>query len=63
MTIQILRSDMLVFCLDDAITQAFGKACNVVKDHLIGLPYGTVEVDGKAFDWVMKVDRVVFNEA
>jgi hypothetical protein len=62
-TITILRSDMLVFCLDEAITLVFGKDCSVVKEGLVGLPCGTVEINGKAYDWVMSVDRFRFTEA
>lgn len=62
-TIQILRSDMVVFCLDEAIKLAFNNPSDVTKEGLVGLPCGTVELNGKAYDWVMTVDRFKFMEA
>lgn len=61
--ITILRSDMVVFCLDEAIKLAFNKPSDVTKEGLVGLSYGTVEVNGKAYDWVMTFDRYRFMEA
>lgn len=42
-TITILRSDMIVFCLDEAIANAFNKPSEIIKDGLIGAAYGTIE--------------------
>ena len=49
--------------LDGAITVAFPSAREVVKDGLQGLPFGTVEIDGKAWDWILKCSHYVFMEA
>lgn len=57
---EILRSDMVVFCLDEAIDLAFNKPSNVEKDGLIGLPLGTVVVNGAAWDWIKTHDRYRF---
>lgn len=59
-TITILRSDMIVFCLDEAIAKAFSKPSDIVKDGLIGTGYGTVEINGKAYDWTQSHDRFRF---
>jgi hypothetical protein len=58
--ITILRSDMIVFGLDEAIAKAFNKPSDVVKDHLIGTAYGTVEINGVAYDWTQSHDRFRF---
>lgn len=49
--------------LDGAIACAFPCAENIAKDGLIGLPFGTVEIDGKGWDWILKSDHYVFIEA
>lgn len=59
-TITILRSDMIVFCLDEAIANAFNKPSNIVKEGLIGVGYGTIEVNGEAYDWTQSHDRFRF---
>lgn len=60
---EILRSDMVVFCLDEAIDLAFSKPSNVEKDCLVGLPLGTVVIDGIAWDWIKTHDRYRFTLA
>ncbi len=45
--------------IDAAILAGFGK-CEYVKDGLVGMPFGTVEVDGVAYDWIMKNDYYLF---
>lgn len=57
---EILRSDMVMFCLDEAIDLVFNKPSGVEKEGLIGLPLGTVIVDGVAYDWVKTHDRYRF---
>lgn len=57
---EILRSDMVVFCLDEAIDLAFNKPLKVEKDGLVGLPLGTVVIDGIAWDWIKTHDRYRF---
>jgi len=47
-------------CLDAAITLAFPGTEDVQKDGLTGLPCGTVTVDGKPFDWLLKAAGYVF---
>lgn len=49
--------------LDAAISLAFPKATDIQKEGLTGLPYGTVIVDGKPFDWLLKSTGYVFFEA
>ena len=49
--------------LDGAISAHFGKGVEVVKDGVIGVPYGTVEINGVAYDWKMKVDCFSFIKA
>lgn len=49
--------------LDAAITMAFPNAKDVQKEGLTGLPCGTVIVDGKPFDWLLKPSHYVFFEA
>ena len=46
--------------LDGAISAHFGKGVEVVKDGVIGAPYGTVEIDGVAYDWKLKVGHYSF---
>lgn len=46
--------------LDGAISAHFGEGVDVVKDGLIGVPCGTVEIDSVAYDWKMKVDHYSF---
>lgn len=50
------------FNLDAAITAVFGKSVSVVKVFNLHT-CGTVEIDGKAFDWVMSVSDFKFMEA
>lgn len=57
---EILRSDMAVFCLNEAIDLAFNKPSTVEKDGLIGLPLGTVVVNGVSWDWIKTHDRYRF---
>lgn len=59
-TTTILRSDMVVFGIDEAIAKAFNKPSDIVKDHLIGTGFGTVEIDGVAYDWTQSHDRFRF---
>lgn len=49
--------------LDAAIALAFPDAEDVQKDGLTGLPYGTVVVNGMAYDWLLKASHYVFFEA
>lgn len=49
--------------LDAAIALAFPTVEDVQKEGLTGLPYGTVVVDGKPFDWLLKANGYVFFEA
>lgn len=58
--ITILRSDMIVFCLDEAIAKAFNNPSEIVKDGLIGAGFGTVEVNGQDYDWTQSHDRFRF---
>lgn len=58
--ITILRSDMIVFGLDEAIAKAFNKPSDIVKDGLIGTGFGTVEINGTAYDWTQSHDRFRF---
>lgn len=58
--ITILRSDMVVFSLDEAIAKAFNKPSDIIKDGLIGIGYGTVEINGIAYDWTQIHDRFRF---
>lgn len=58
--ITILRSDMIVFCLDEAIANAFNKPSEIIKDGLIGAAYGTIEINGEAYDWTQSHDRFRF---
>ena len=46
--------------LDAAISLAFPDAQDAQKEGLTGLPYGTVVVDGKPFDWLLKATAYVF---
>lgn len=58
--ITILRSDMIVFGLDEAIAKAFDKPTDIIKDHLIGECFGTVEINGVAYDWTQTHDQFRF---
>lgn len=49
--------------LDAAVALAFPDAKDIQKEGLTGLPYGTVIVDGKPFDWLLKPSHYVFFEA
>ncbi len=49
--------------LDAAIECAFCGANSIIKEGLVGFPFGTIEVDGKGWDWVLKNDHYVFIEA
>lgn len=46
--------------LDGAIAIAFPNADDVVKEGLIGLPFGTVEIDGQGWDWILKSSYYLF---
>lgn len=46
--------------LDGTLLVAFPGARDVSKDGLVGLPFGTVTVDGIAWDWLLKNDHYVF---
>lgn len=46
--------------LDGALAVAFPGAVNVVKEGLIGVGFGTVEVDGIAWDWILKCNHYLF---
>lgn len=58
-----IREEASAHGLDGAVACAFPFAENIVKDGLIGLPFGTVEIDGKGWDWILKNDHYVFIEA
>lgn len=58
--ITTLRSDMIVFGLDEAIAKAFNKPTDIVKEGLICAGYGTVEINGAAYDWTQSHDRFRF---
>jgi hypothetical protein len=49
--------------IDGAIACAFSEAQEVTKDGMVGLPFGTVEIDGKGWDWILKNDHYIFIEA
>lgn len=49
--------------LDGAILCAFPGAEDVQKEGLIGLTFGTIQVDGKGYDWLLKADFYLFLEA
>ena len=49
--------------LDGAILCAFPGAQDVQKEGLIGLTFGTIEVDGKGYDWLLKAGYYLFLEA
>lgn len=54
--IVIKKSEMLTNTFEEAVELAFGKGVELVKT--VGMPgfaFGTVEVNGKPFDW--KVDH------
>ncbi len=42
------------FSLDAAITTGFGRKCEVVKEGLVGEPWGTVQINGVWYDWFQK---------
>lgn len=46
--------------LDGAISLAFPGCSEVVKEGLIGMPFGTITVDGNAWDWILKADHYLF---
>ena len=49
--------------LDGAISIAFPDATNILKEGLIGMPFGTVEIEGKGWDWILKASYYLFLEA
>ena len=49
--------------LDGAILCAFPGAQDVQKEGLTGLTFGTVQVDGKGYDWLLKAGHYIFMEA
>lgn len=49
--------------LDAAIALAFPDVQDVQKEGLTGLPCGTVNIDGIAYDWLLKPSHYVFFEA
>jgi hypothetical protein len=49
--------------LDGAIACTFPGATEVVKDGIIGIGFGTVTIDGIAWDWILKADHYLFIEA
>ena len=49
--------------LDGAILCAFPGAQDVQKEGLIGLTFGTIEVDGKGYDWILKAGYYLFMDA
>ena len=49
--------------LDGAIICAFPGAQDVQKEGLIGLTFGTIQVDGKGYDWLLKAGYYLFLEA
>lgn len=56
---QIIESRRKI-CLDSALKVLFPQASEFVKEGLIGLGFGTVEVDGVGWDWILKADHYVF---
>lgn len=57
-----IRSETEAFTLDNAISAVFGFSSSVEKvfnHHTTG----TIEVDGKPFDWFMHADFFEFVEA
>jgi hypothetical protein len=46
--------------LDGAINVAFPGCCDVQKEGLIGVGFGTVVVGGEAWDWILKADHYLF---
>lgn len=49
--------------LEGAIACAFPQVQEVVKTGMVGMPFGTVDIDGKGWDWTLKNDHYVFIEA
>ena len=49
--------------LDGAILCAFPGAKDVQKEGLTGLIFGTIEVDDKGYDWLLKAGYYLFLEA
>lgn len=59
-TITIFRSDIIVFCLDEAIARAFNNPSDVTKEGLTGTGFGTVEINGKVYDWTQSHNNFRF---
>lgn len=57
-----IRNDTETFSLDSAISAVFGFSSSVVKVFNYQI-MGTIEVDGKPFDWFMRHDSFEFIEA
>ena len=49
--------------LDGAILCAFPVAQDVQKEGLIGLTFGTIQVNGKGYDWLLKAGYYLFLDA
>ena len=49
--------------LDGAIACAFPGRLDVIKEGLTGVGFGTVIIDGQAWDWILKADYYLFMEA
>ena len=61
MTKEMLKADMHTNRIDEAITTLFGKCVDVNWVFCIaGTAFGTVEIDGKAFDWFENHDSFRF---
>lgn len=60
MTIEVLKTENDKGTLDGALAIAFPCATEIEKEGLIGPCFGTVVVDGVAWDWIQKFDRFQF---
>jgi len=49
--------------LEGAIDLAFHGCSDVQKEGLVGVGFGTVVVDGEAWDWILKADHYLFISA
>lgn len=51
------------FGIDGAVRLLFPKATKVVKCEFSTPMYGSVEIDGQVYDWVLKPGKYEFMEA